>query len=128
MSMTIAITRNVPDRFEGFIKSCMHEIAPGVYAVPAMSKAVRERLWKVMLEWAELIPDDGGVVLFWKSEVAPSGLGVRILGWPKKELIEYEGTWLTYQALTKAHDESELKALFDKDKDSSEDDPTIENY
>lgn len=125
MSMTIAITRNVPDRFNGFVGSCMHEIAPGVYAAPRMKKSVRERLWKVMMDWSELIPDDGGVVLFWRSQKAPSGLGIRVLGWPKKELVEYEGMWLTFQELTKAHDSEELEELskieetpYDPDKDS----------
>ena len=91
MAMTIAVTRNVPDRFNGFINSCMHEIAPGVYVAPRMKKSVRERLWKVMMDWSELISEDGGVVLFWRSRKAPSGLGVRVIGWPKKELVEYEG-------------------------------------
>lgn len=125
MSMTITVTRNVPHRFNGFISSCMHEIAPGVYAAPRMKKSVRERMWKVMLEWSELIPDDGGVVLFWRSKKAPSGLGVRVLGWPRKELVEYEGMWLTFRALTKAHDSDELEKLskiedvpYDPDKDS----------
>lgn len=125
MSMTIAVTRNVPNRFNGFISSCMHEIAPGVYVAPRMKKSVRERLWEVMMEWSELISDDGGVVLFWKSRKAPSGLGVRVLGWPKKELVEYEGMWLTFRELTKTHDTEELKELskiedvpYDPDEDS----------
>jgi CRISPR-associated protein Cas2 len=69
--MTIAITRNVPDRFNGFINSCMHEIAPGVYAVPKMKKSVRERLWRVLLGWEELIPEDGGVVYFGEVRKPP---------------------------------------------------------
>lgn len=123
--MTIAITRNVPDRFNGFISSCMHELAPGVYVAPQMKKSVRERLWNVLMDWAELISDDGGVVLFWRSRKAPSGLGVRVLGWPKKELVEYEGMWLTFRELTKNHDSKELEELskveetpYDPDEDS----------
>ncbi len=111
MSMTIAVTRNTPDRFGGFLCSCMQEVAPGVYVAPRMKKAVRERVWKVMMEWAELIPEDGGVVLFWKSRNAPSGMGVRLLGWPKKELVEHEGMWLTLRGLTAAHDMDELQRL-----------------
>jgi len=124
MSMTIAITRNLPGRFDGFISSCMHELAPGIYVAPRMKKSVRERLWNVMMEWSELISDDGGVVLFWRSPKAPSGLGVRVLGWPKKELIEHEGMWLTYRELTKAHDQNELEKLLNIDEtpyDSDED-------
>ena len=111
--MTIAVTRNMPNRFDGFLCSCMHEIAPGVYVAPRMKKAVRERVWKVMLEWAELVPGDGGVVLFWRNAEAPSGLGVRFLGWPKKELVEHEGVWLTLRNLTADHDTDELRGLLE---------------
>ncbi len=111
MAMTIAVTRNLPGRFGGFLGSCMQEIAPGVYAAPRLKKAVRERIWNVMMDWAELIPPDGGVILFWKSRNAPSGMGIRLLGWPKKELVEHEGLWLTVRNLTAAHHIDELKEL-----------------
>lgn len=107
--MTVVITRNLPDRFDGFLKSCMHEIAPGVYVIPKMNKGVRDRLWDVMMKWSGEIPPDGGVVLFWQSKKAPSGLAFRLLGWPKKELKEQEGFWLTFSKLTKKIDVEELK-------------------
>lgn len=111
MSMTIAVTRNTPARFHGFFASCMVEIAPGVYVAPRMKKSVRDRIWQTVLEWGELLSSNAGVVLFWKSRKAPSGLGVRLLGWPKKDLIEHEGTWLAVRNLTSIHDEDELEAL-----------------
>jgi CRISPR-associated protein Cas2 len=124
MSMTIAVTRNTPNRFNGFLCSCMQEIAPGVYAAPRMKKAVRERVWGVMLEWSELLPQDGGVVLFWKSRDAPSGMGVRLLGWPKKDLVEHEGLWLTLRDLTAAHDVDELQEAVETEEPPIEkDDP-----
>ena len=127
--MTIVITRNVPGRFNGFINSCMLEIAPGVYAVPKMKKSVRERLWRVLLDWEELIPEDGGVVILWRSAKAPSGLGVRILGWPKKELVEYEGIWLTFRNLVKSHDSDELEKLSKIDEPPiDKDDPLIDPF
>jgi CRISPR-associated protein Cas2 len=86
----------------------MQEIAPGVYVAPVMKKSVRERVWNVMMEWSELLPDEGGVVLFWKDGDAPSGLSIRLLGWPKKEFIEHEGLWLTLRDLTESHDVEEL--------------------
>lgn len=129
MSMTIAITRNLPERFSGFMSSCMHELAPGVYVAPRMKKSVRERIWEVMLDWAELIPDDGGIVFFWRSHKAPSGLAVRFLGWPKKELLEHEGMWLTFRDLTKIHDTDELEELLEIDEPAhDENDPTIESF
>jgi len=109
MSMTIAVTRNTPDRFDGFLCSCMQEVAPGVYVAPTLSSAVRERVWGVMMEWEGLLPDeDAGVVFFWRDAEAPSGLRIRMLGWPKKEFIEHEGLWLTLRDLTEAHDVEEL--------------------
>lgn len=94
MSMTVVVTRNVPDRYRGFLASCMLELAPGVYASPKMSDGVRERVWRVCCEWAGVLPDDGGVLMTWRDKDAPSGQAVRILGWPKKELVEADGMWL----------------------------------
>jgi|SRR5690625_1504219 len=107
----------------------MHEIAPGVFVVPSMKKSVRERLWRVLLDWSELIPEDGGIVLFWRSSKAPSGLAVRVLGWPKKELTEYEGIWLTYRELTQMHDSDELDRLKNlKESPFDQEDMTIEKF
>ena len=127
MAMTIAVTRNTPNRFNGFLASCMHEIAPVVYAAPRMKKSVRERVWNVMMEWAELLPQDGGVVLFWKSQKAPSGLGIRMVGWPKKEMTDHEGLWLTVRDLTATHDIDELQELASHDEPAHDDeDPVLE--
>jgi len=124
--MTIAVTRNTPNRFNGFLASCMQEIAPGVYVAPVMKTAVRERVWTVMMDWSELLPDDGGVVLFWRDSDAPSGLQIRLLGWPKKEFIEHEGMWLTLRGLTAAHDVEELLEQIDAEEPSiDEDDPIL---
>jgi CRISPR-associated endoribonuclease Cas2 subtype I-E len=43
--MTVVVTRNVPDRYRGFLASCMLELAPGVYTSPHMNQSVRERVW-----------------------------------------------------------------------------------
>jgi CRISPR-associated protein Cas2 len=124
--MTIAVTRNTPNRFNGFLASCMQEIAPGVYVAPVMNKSVRERVWAVMMDWNELLPDDGGVVFFWKDDDAPSGLQIRLLGWPKKKFIEHEGLWLTLRDLTEAHDVEELLERADVDEaPMDQDDPTL---
>lgn len=113
MPLTIVITRNTPARVGGFLSSCMQEVAPGVYISPRMKAAVRDRVWKVMMEWAQLIPDDGGVAMFWRSRSAPSGLALRFLGWPKRELLDYEGHWLGQQDFTTANDVEELLRLLE---------------
>ncbi len=92
--MTVVVTRNVPDRFRGFLASCMLELAPGIYTSPEMSTAVRDRVWNVVCEWAGALPDDGGVLMTWRDAQQPSGQAVLTLGWPKKELVELNGLWL----------------------------------
>jgi len=94
MSMTVVVTRNAPDRYRGFLASCMLELAPGVYTSPHMNEAVRERVWAVCCEWAGVLPDDGGVLMTWRERQEPSGQAVRVLGWPKKEFVELDGLWL----------------------------------
>lgn len=92
--MTVVVIRNVPDRFRGFLASCMLELAPGIYTSPEMSAAVRDRVWNVVCEWAGALPDDGGVLMTWRDTQQPSGQAVVTLGWPKKELVELNGLWL----------------------------------
>jgi CRISPR-associated protein Cas2 len=99
----------------------MLEIAPGIYVTPQMPKSVRERLWDVMLNWASLIPADGGIVLVWRDNEAPSGLSLRTLGWSKKELFDHEGLWLSMNNLTQAQDINELEDLARKAEANFED-------
>ena len=94
MDMAVVVTRNVPDRYRGFLASCMLEVAPGVYTSPRMSAGVRERLWDVCEQWSEALPDDAGVLLTWRDKTQPAGQGIRILGWGKSEFIEHDGMWL----------------------------------
>lgn len=96
--MTVVVTRNVPDRFRGFLASCMVELAPGVYTNPQMTSGIRNRVWAVCCEWAEVIPDDGGVLMTWYDRASPGNQEMLMLGWPKKELTEFNGLWLDRRA------------------------------
>lgn len=109
--MTLVVTRNTPDRFGGFLASCMLEAAPGVFLAPHMSRGVRDRIWTVMLEWASLLPEDAGIAVFWNDRKRASGLGMHVLGWPKKEMIAYGGLWMARRDLTASHPIEELAAL-----------------
>ena len=111
MTTTVAVTRNLPGRFRGFLASCMLEVAPGVYVSPSLKKAVRERIWEVMQKWATLVPEDGGLLLLWRDRDAPSGLSMRTLGWPRQRIVSHEGLWLTVRDLTAEHDMDELESL-----------------
>ena len=68
MPMTVVVTRDVPERFRGFLASCMLEIAPGVYTAPDMTRAVRERVWVVLDDWHSTART-GGIVMTWRRPI-----------------------------------------------------------
>jgi CRISPR-associated endoribonuclease Cas2 subtype I-E len=91
--MTSVVTRDVADRYRGFLSSIMPEAAPGVYVSPELSKGVRERLWAVVSGWWSAML--GGSILFvWKDDAAPGRLALRSLGLPPKELSDLDGALL----------------------------------
>lgn len=90
MSMTVIVTRDVDDRYRGFLSSVMLEISPGVYTSPRLSKGVRERIWTVMCEWHAAL-GRGSIVMTWKSVEAPGGQGLAHLGEPPRQLVEVDG-------------------------------------
>lgn len=101
MTMTLVVTRNVPERFRGFLASVMCEVTLGVYTGPRMSAGVRERVWKVMEEWfdATYAPDTA-VVMTWPDPKAPGGQTFLTLGVPKVDLHTHDGMVLVRCELT----------------------------
>jgi len=93
MPMTIVVTRNVPDRYRGFLASCMCEIAPGVYTAPRMTQAVRERVWGVMEEWWEAV-EEQAVLMTWPDAKLAGGQRVKTLGLPRQDLEDHHGVFL----------------------------------
>lgn len=94
MPFTVVVTRSAPARTRGFLASAMLEIAPGVYVSPNMSRAVRERVWDVMLEWASLLPEDGGVLMTYPDKASPGRQALYFVGFPKMDLVDVDGVWL----------------------------------
>lgn len=99
MSMTVVVTRNVAQRFRGFLASCMLEVAPGIYTSPKLGKSVRERIWSVCTEWFEEL-EGTAIVMVWQDPNEPGGQVLRFLGVPPKELSEYQGVILTRRSIT----------------------------
>ncbi len=93
MPMTVVVTRDVADRYRGFLSSVMPEAAPGVFVGAELSKGVRERLWTVMTGWWTEMPG-GSVVLLWKDDSEPGRLGLRTLGLPPRTLADLDGALL----------------------------------
>ncbi|MGD9870084.1 MAG: type I-E CRISPR-associated endoribonuclease Cas2e [Thauera sp.] len=93
MPLVVIVTRDVADRFRGFLKSVMLEVAPAVYVSPRMSKGVRDRTWKVLTEWHDFEPR-GSIVIVWRDNNETGGVGLAHLGEPPRELVEMDGMWV----------------------------------
>ncbi len=93
MALVTIVTRDVPDRFRGFLGSVMPEVAPCTYVSPWMSKGVRERVWSVLSDWHASI-GEGSIVMVWADSNATGGVGISYLGTPSKELVDLDGLWI----------------------------------
>jgi len=100
MAMTVVVTRNVRERFRGYLASCMCEVAPGVYTAPRMTVAVRDRVWDVLVSWFAH-GEDASVVMTWPDAARPGGQEVRVLGAPRTEVVEHDGVYLARRELGK---------------------------
>lgn len=92
--MVVVVTSNVADRFRGFLASAMLEIAPGVYTAPRMSKAVRDRVWAVLVDWHGQL-GGGSILMTWRDAGEPCGQGIRTLGLPARTFVELDGGLVT---------------------------------
>lgn len=90
MPMTVIVTRDVPMRTRGFLASIVPEPAPGVYTAADLSRSVRERIWAVVSEW-HAATGEGSVVMIWRDNRAPGGLGLSTLGTPPREVVDLDG-------------------------------------
>ena len=93
MAMTVVVTRNVEERYRGFLASCMLEIAAGVYTGPRMTTGVRDRVWRVLSDWHRML-GQGSIVMTWADLAEPGGQGVKLLGEPARNLYEADGALL----------------------------------
>jgi CRISPR-associated protein Cas2 len=93
MPMTVVVTRDVADRYRGFLASMMPEIGPGVFVSPDLSRGVRERTWQVLSGWWDGMPG-GSVMMVWKEDTASGRLGLLTLGLPPRTLADLDGVLL----------------------------------
>ena len=93
MPMTVVVTRDVEARYRGFLTSVMLEIAPGVYASPNLSAAVRERVWAVLESWWGAL-QRGAIVMVWRDKKASGNLRIETIGEPSKEIVDADGVLL----------------------------------
>ena len=93
MPMTVVVTRDVADRYRGFLSSLMPEIGPGIFVAPELSRGVRQRLWTVLNGWWQAVPG-GSVLMVWRDDAAPGRLGLLSLGLPPRQLVDIDGMLL----------------------------------
>ena len=93
MPMTVVVTRNVEDRYRGFLASVLLEVAPGVYVSPDLSAGVRERVWAVVSKWYAHL-GNGAIVMVFADPAATGGLHLHHLGEPPKEVWDADGLLL----------------------------------
>jgi CRISPR-associated protein Cas2 len=96
MPMTVIVTRDVADRYRGFLASAMPEIGPGIYVSPDLSRGVRDRVWAVMADWWQALPG-GSIVMAWKDDKAAGQLGIQTLGIPPRELSDVDGVLVVHR-------------------------------
>ena len=93
MPLVMIATRDVADRYRGFLASIMLEVAPTVYISPRMNAGVRSRAWKVLSDWYHAEPH-GSLVMVWRDANQTGGIGIATLGTPPRELVDMDGLWL----------------------------------
>lgn len=93
MPMAMVVTRNVEDRYRGFLTSLMLEVAPGAYVAPDMSASVRTRVWDVLSKWWMTLRT-GSIVMVWRDVQAVGNLRIETLGEPPKEIVDADGVLL----------------------------------
>ncbi|WP_449229344.1 type I-E CRISPR-associated endoribonuclease Cas2e [Azospirillum argentinense] len=101
MPMVVVITRDVEDRYRGFLGSVMLELAPGVYAHPRMSAGVRCRVWTVLSDWHDSL-SRGAIVMTWADRAADGGLGLASLGNPPKDIVSHDAILLVRRPLRRS--------------------------
>lgn len=98
MPFTVIITRDVEDRYRGFLGSIMLELSPGVYAQPRLSAGVRTRILDVLTGWHEQL-GQGSIVVCWGEPSGNGGLGLRIFGAPPKTVVTHDAMLLVRRSL-----------------------------
>ena len=98
MPFCMVVTRDVENRYRGFLGSVMLELAPGTYAHPRMNAGVRDRIWSVLSDWHGQL-HRGSIVMAWAETGAAGALGLKTLGEPAKEVVTHEGVLLVRRML-----------------------------
>ena len=93
MALTVVITRDVEDRYRGFLSSAMLEVAPGVYASPHLSERARAQVWGVVADWHRQL-SRGSLTMLTPDRNSDGGMKVQNLGTPARHPVRLDGVLL----------------------------------
>ena len=99
MPFTVIVTRDVEDRYRGYLGSIMLELAPGVYAQARLSAGVRGRLLSVLTDWHGQLRR-GSIVVCWAEPAGSGGMGLRTFGEPPKTIVNHDAMLLIRRILS----------------------------
>lgn len=93
MSLTVVITRDVEDRYRGFLSSAMLEAAAGTYISKCLTPRARDKVWKVVTDWhGEL--GRGSLTLIYPDSASDGGIAVHSVGIPTRRPVSIDGALL----------------------------------
>ena len=98
MPFTVVVTRDVEDRYRGYLGSLMLELAPGVYAQARLSAGVRGRVLDTLADWHGQLRR-GSIVVCWAEPSGNGGLGLRTFGEPPKQIVTHDAMLLVRRLL-----------------------------
>lgn len=96
MSLTVVITRDVEERYRGFLSSVLLEAAPGVYVSRALTTRARDDIWRVVRDW-HMHLQRGSVTMLFSDNKEDGGIAVRSAGVPSRRPVRLDGTLLMHR-------------------------------
>jgi CRISPR-associated protein Cas2 len=92
--MLLLVLECAPPKLYGYCSSWALQVATGVYAANLPAKT-REEIWEQVIRWSSI---ETRAVMLWSSNANEQGLEYRMIGEPRRKVIEREGllisTWI----------------------------------
>lgn len=96
MSLTVVISRDVEDRYRGYLASAMLEASAGVYVSDRLTARARDTLWDTLARWHTQL-GRGSLQMLYADAKADGGIGLRSLGTPARQAVRLDGLLLMHR-------------------------------
>ena len=88
--MVVICVSDVADRFHGYLRSVMLNVHTGVFVSMDLDAGTRERVFSTIEGWWNAQPR-GSIVYVARNPAEPLGVELRLLGAPRRNIVEYDG-------------------------------------